>query len=55
VEFEFRSRVLQAAIGVVFTEAVRRMVGAFRKRADEVYGGAEAVPGLPDGQATAKI
>lgn len=55
VEFEFRSRVLQAAIGVVFTEAVRRMVGAFRKRADEVYGAAEAVPELPGGQATAKI
>ena len=39
VDFEFKSRILQAAIGVVFHEAVRRMVGAFRKRADEVYGG----------------
>jgi coenzyme Q-binding protein COQ10 len=38
VEFEFRSRILQAAIGVVFNEAVRRMVGAFRKRARDVYG-----------------
>jgi coenzyme Q-binding protein COQ10 len=38
VDFEFRSRILQAAIGVVFNEAVRRMVGAFRKRAREVYG-----------------
>jgi coenzyme Q-binding protein COQ10 len=38
VEFEFRSRILQAAIGVVFNEAVRRMVGAFQKRAREVYG-----------------
>jgi coenzyme Q-binding protein COQ10 len=45
VDFEFRSRILQAAIGVVFNEAVRRMVGAFRKRAREVYG----PPIIPDG------
>lgn len=38
VDFEFRSRILQAAIGVVFNEAVRRMVNAFMKRAREVYG-----------------
>jgi len=38
VDFEFRSRILQAAIGVVFNEAVRRMVGAFRRRARQVYG-----------------
>ena len=38
VDFEFRSRILQAAIGVVFNEAVRRMVGAFNKRARAVYG-----------------
>ncbi len=38
VDFEFRSRILQAAIGVVFNEAVRRMVKAFRKRAQDVYG-----------------
>jgi coenzyme Q-binding protein COQ10 len=38
VEFEFRSRILQAAIGVVFNEAVRRMVNAFLKRARDVYG-----------------
>jgi coenzyme Q-binding protein COQ10 len=38
VDFEFRSRLLQAAIGVVFTEAVRRMVNAFLKRANDVYG-----------------
>ncbi len=38
VDFEFRSRILQSAIGVVFGEAVRRMVSAFRKRAREVYG-----------------
>lgn len=38
VDFEFKSRLLQAAIGVVFNEAVRRMVNAFLKRAHEVYG-----------------
>lgn len=38
VEFEFRSRILQSAIGVVFNEAVRRMVNAFQKRARDVYG-----------------
>ncbi len=38
VDFEFRSRILQAAIGVVFHEAVRLMVNAFIKRAREVYG-----------------
>ena len=38
VDFEFHSRILQAAIGVVFNEAVRRMVGAFRRRARQIYG-----------------
>ncbi len=38
VDFEFRSKLLQRAIGVVFNEAVRRMVGAFLKRARDVYG-----------------
>jgi coenzyme Q-binding protein COQ10 len=38
VDFEFRSRILQRAIGVVFNEAVRRMVNAFLKRAGDVYG-----------------
>jgi coenzyme Q-binding protein COQ10 len=37
VDFEFRSRLLQAAIGPVFTEAVRRMVAAFRRRAAVLY------------------
>jgi coenzyme Q-binding protein COQ10 len=46
VDFEFRSRILQAAIGVVFNEAVRRMVNAFLKRAREVYG---PPPGSPPG------
>lgn len=38
VDFEFRSRLLQSAIGVVFNEAVRRMVNAFLKRARAQYG-----------------
>ncbi len=38
VDFEFKSRLLQKAIGVVFNEAVRRMVNAFLKRARDVYG-----------------
>jgi len=37
VDFEFRSRILQAMIGVVFTEAIRRMVAAFETRASELY------------------
>ncbi len=46
VDFEFRSRILQAAIGVVFNEAVRRMVNAFQRRARQVYG----PPVSPGGQ-----
>ena len=46
VDFEFRSRILQAAIGVVFHEAVRRMVNAFLTRARAVYG-PPAAPPLP--------
>ena len=38
VDFEFRSRVLQKLIGVLFHEAFRRMVGAFEARARVLYG-----------------
>lgn len=38
VDFEFKSAMLQAVIGVVFNEAMRRIVGAFEKRAKELYG-----------------
>lgn len=38
VDFEFRSRLLQRAIEIVFNEAVRRMVDAFEKRATQLYG-----------------
>jgi coenzyme Q-binding protein COQ10 len=37
VDFEFRSRLLQKAIEVLFSEAVRRMVGAFETRARALY------------------
>ena len=43
VDFEFRSRLLQAMIGVVFGEAVRIMVNAFEKRAEAIYGKRPAV------------
>jgi len=38
VDFEFKSRLLQKVIEVVFGEAVRRMVAAFDKRARDLYG-----------------
>ncbi len=38
VDFEFRSTLLQAAIGLLFNEAVRRMVAAFEARARVLYG-----------------
>ncbi len=44
VDFEFRSRLLRAAIGVVFNEAVQRMVNAFLKRARDQYGVPEGAP-----------
>jgi len=38
VDFEFRNRVLQKLIEVLFHEAVRRMVSAFESRARTLYG-----------------
>lgn len=38
VDFEFKSAMLQAVIGVVFNEAMRRIVRAFEARADDLYG-----------------
>ncbi|TXH34725.1 MAG: type II toxin-antitoxin system RatA family toxin [Rhodospirillaceae bacterium] len=38
LEFEFSSAVLQKLIGVLFHEAVRRMVHAFEMRAAQLYG-----------------
>jgi coenzyme Q-binding protein COQ10 len=44
VDFEFRNRLLQRAIGVVFSEAVKRMVSAFLKRARDTYGPPGSLP-----------
>lgn len=41
VDFEFKNAILQALIGVVFDEAMRRVVRAFEARAAKLYG-----PGL---------
>ncbi len=38
VDFEFRNLVLQKVIGVVFDEAMRRIVRAFETRAEALYG-----------------
>jgi coenzyme Q-binding protein COQ10 len=38
LEFEFSSMMLQKLIGVLFHEAVRRMVAAFEARAKQLYG-----------------
>ena len=40
VDFEFRSVMLQKIIGMLFNEAVRRMVAAFEARAKALYGSA---------------
>lgn len=41
VDFEFRNRVLQGIIGVVFNEAMLRVVRAFEARAEALYGGGQ--------------
>ncbi len=38
VDFELRSRLLEKLIGIVFNEAIERMVSAFERRADDLYG-----------------
>ncbi|MEM6679603.1 MAG: type II toxin-antitoxin system RatA family toxin [Pseudomonadota bacterium] len=41
VDFEFKSRTLQAVVGVVFNEAMQRIVRAFEQRAAVLYGAPE--------------
>ncbi|MFC4270358.1 type II toxin-antitoxin system RatA family toxin [Sneathiella chungangensis] len=43
VDFEFRSMILQKTIGMLFNEAVTRMITAFEGRARDLYG-APAAP-----------
>lgn len=38
VDFEFRNAILRAVIGVVFHEAMHRVVAAFERRAEALYG-----------------
>jgi coenzyme Q-binding protein COQ10 len=38
VDFEFRNAILQGIIGIVFNEAMQRVVRAFEKRANDLYG-----------------
>ncbi len=38
VDFEFKNAILQGIIGVVFNEAMQRIVRAFERRAEELYG-----------------
>ena len=38
VDFEFKNAILQRLIGVVFNEAMQRIVRAFEKRAHQLYG-----------------
>lgn len=57
IDFEFRSRTLQAVIGVVFNEAVRVLVRAFEKRAEALYGRRsleEMLRAGPSGDATSQ-
>lgn len=51
LSFEFRSRVLQRLIGVLFNEAVRRMVAAFEARARHLYGRPQAGGAVADERA----
>jgi coenzyme Q-binding protein COQ10 len=44
VDFEFHSRLLQSLMGVLFNEAVKRMVAAFEARARSQYGDPLAKP-----------
>ncbi len=41
VDFEFKNAILQRVIGLVFNEAMQRIVRAFEARAAELYGPAE--------------
>ncbi len=38
VDFEFKNAILQSVIGVVFNDAMQRVVRAFERRAHDLYG-----------------
>jgi coenzyme Q-binding protein COQ10 len=50
LEFEFRSRLLQHTVRLLFAEAVHRMVAAFEARAVKLYGRTSARPATPASQ-----
>jgi coenzyme Q-binding protein COQ10 len=56
VDFEFKSKVLQKLIGLLFDQAVHRMVSAFEVRAKELYGehGRAAGESVADQPATSR-
>ncbi len=43
VDFEFKSVILQKTIGMLFNEAVQRMIAAFESRAKDLYGAPDGV------------
>jgi coenzyme Q-binding protein COQ10 len=47
IDFEFRSAMLQRLAGVVFNEAVKRMVSSFERRADLLYGSGDKLNDQP--------
>lgn len=49
VDFEFKSMLLQKTIGMLFNEAVQRMIAAFEGRAKDLYGPSSI---LPDGSSS---
>lgn len=52
VDFQFKSRLFEAIAGQVFETALRRMIGAFEKRADALYGSASSsAPGISNDSA----
>jgi len=38
INFEFRSKILEKLIGIMFEKAIKKMGDAFVKRAEEIYG-----------------
>jgi len=43
VDFAFRNRLFEAIAGQVFDQALRRMINAFEKRADALYGAGSGI------------
>jgi coenzyme Q-binding protein COQ10 len=51
VDFAFQNRLFETMVGALFSEAVRRMIGAFEKRAEALYGPVQH-PGASNPSAT---